>query len=263
MVTVVVLSGGDTSEEVTWFRIPDLGNLLAIGLGVFALLGLLLVVFVRPTRGSRKPGELRSIRAVVIFTILVALATQFFGPPEDVEEPPAVGVEESASDVEDGAASDPGSAIGGADFAALALTLLVVAVLTVRLWRRPQEDETSAPSGADLPTHADLAPAVEEAHHHLIAESDPRMAVMLAYASLERALAERGHARHPAETPVEHLSRVLGEIPALTAPAVRLGELYELARFSRQEISEEERGVAGRALDRARGALAVAPEDHR
>ena len=89
------------------------------------------------------------------------------------------------------------------------------------------------------------------------------MAVLAAYASLERALAERDRPRHPAETPTEHLARVLAAFPMVASPAVRLGQLYEVARFSDHPITNNDRNRAGEALARARRALVTLADDPR
>jgi hypothetical protein len=80
---------------------------------------------------------------------------------------------------------------------------------------------------------------------------------LAAYASLERALTERGHGRDPAETPTEHLARVLADDPGLAPPAIQLGALYELARFSDREITIDDQHRAAESLDRARHRLAT------
>jgi hypothetical protein len=54
------------------------------------------------------------------------------------------------------------------------------------------------------------------------------------------------------------MARVLADIPVLAIPAMRLGNLYQVARFSREVITEEQRHDAARALDQARDSLAAA-----
>jgi hypothetical protein len=82
----------------------------------------------------------------------------------------------------------------------------------------------------------------------LESESDPRRGVIRAYALMERALEERGLGRHPAETPVEYLGRVLAPVERGASPAARLTSLYERARFSTHEIDESMRRDAVAAL---------------
>jgi Na+-transporting methylmalonyl-CoA/oxaloacetate decarboxylase gamma subunit len=258
LVVVIVLSAGPRSEAGEWFRVPDLGGLFAVALGILALLGLALVKLARPQAGSRTPAEVRSLRAVLVLTIIIFAATVWLGPPEAAEEPPTVEVQETVPAVESEIASDSVSEASGTDLSVLALILVIMAVVLVRSWRRSQSATQGANPEVDRELQRELAPAVEAAHHHLSDETDPRTAVLLAYASLESALAHRGRQRHPAETPSEHMARVLADIPVLATPAMRLGKLYQVARFSREVITEKQRHDAARARGQARDALAAA-----
>jgi Domain of unknown function (DUF4129) len=69
---------------------------------------------------------------------------------------------------------------------------------------------------------------------------------------MERALGERGLARHAAETPVEYLTRLLAQVEAGAAAAARLTSLYERAKFSSHEIDESMRRDAVAALQSLR-----------
>jgi hypothetical protein len=79
--------------------------------------------------------------------------------------------------------------------------------------------------------------------------SDPRAAVIAAYAEMEGELAERGFARRPSEAPFEYVGRAGGDF---RTPLERLAQLFELARFSRREVSDGARTEAETLLTRLR-----------
>ena len=125
----------------------------------------------------------------------------------------------------------------------VALALAVTLVLVIR----------SRPSFAVPP---DVAPggqpaaiaAVDAALDALGADVDPRRAVIAAYAAMERLLGAAGSPRRPADAPSEHLERSLVLLGAGRSAARRLVELFQRARFSRQEIDEPVRQAAFDAL---------------
>ena len=90
----------------------------------------------------------------------------------------------------------------------------------------------------------------------LESESDPRQAVIKAYAGMERALAEDGLPRQPSETPLEYLRRALERLSASTAATTRLTSLFEQAKFSSHAIDEPMRREALAALGELRSELA-------
>ena len=93
------------------------------------------------------------------------------------------------------------------------------------------------------------AAAAEERLEDPRAESDPRRAIMRAYATFERLAAHSGAARQPWHTPMEFMRETLRRLPALPAAVPTLTGLFELARFSRRPLGPEERASALQALD--------------
>ncbi len=258
LLALVVLSAGRTPEADEWMRIPDLGNFLLALLGLVSLVGLVLVVIVRPTaRGRRHPTELRPLLAVLLLIVVVA-AAMWLDPPElAVVEPTVAGQQQSGSAGDPVAGTGIAAEASGTDLAVLALIVVAIATVVVRSLRRAAVSPPAPAPSEDQELAADLEKAMVRAHRHLTDEPDPRTAVLLAYASLEQTLADGGHQRHPAETPTEHIDRVLVVVPVLAAPALVLGRLYELARFSYQTITESQRREAIASLDRAIDVLAV------
>jgi hypothetical protein len=132
--------------------------------------------------------------------------------------------------------------------ALVAMGAIAVAVLVWTRRRLVQVPGTTSQPALE----SDIAPALDIATSHLLEGSDPRTSVLAAYASLESSLAKQGRQRELSETPTEHLARVLRELPQVSGPAVQLGRLYELARFSDHSITREDQLAAAQALDRAR-----------
>jgi hypothetical protein len=198
---------------------------------------------------------------LLVLAFVVVASVLWFGPEDTVEDAPIVEQEETVTPANEGPGTtevaDPVTA-SGPDIVVLALILLVIAADVVRRWRNSPRPPADAEPPTDVMLSGELGSAFEEAHHHLSEETDPRTAVLMAYASLERALADVDHDRNPAETPSEHLARAFANLPVSVTPAVRLGELYEIARFSREVITEQDRQEATRALDRARSSLVLA-----
>jgi Domain of unknown function (DUF4129) len=117
--------------------------------------------------------------------------------------------------------------------AVVAVAVAMVALLLVvrrRRWRaltdRPQADRRGEAIGA-----------VDYSLDALEAEPDSRMAVIAAYARMERWLAQAGVPRAAWEAPFEYLERVLIELGAPAAIAASLAELFERARFAPHPVA--------------------------
>jgi hypothetical protein len=121
--------------------------------------------------------------------------------------------------------------------------------------RRP--DPAAAPQASAVVAQA-LAGAVE-AGLRVVAEGESRDAVITCWVLLERAAAEAGTARRPAETSAELATRVLAQHRVSAAPLRRLGELYRMARYSTHPLGEDARAEARSALVQVRNELAGLP----
>lgn len=107
------------------------------------------------------------------------------------------------------------------------------------------------PRGRRVPTEAELAARLssilDDSLDDLLAERDPRRAVIATYARMERTLAGAGFPRAIAEAPLEYLARVLRELLHTSADAVaKLTGLFERAKFSHHEIDP---GMKDDAID--------------
>lgn len=256
LVALVVVSSGRRAGPEEMFRIPDLGGLVIAGFAMLAVVGLFLVVFAKPsTGGPRRPGEVRSIRSVLVLTVVVAAAI-WFNPPElpQLEEPAAATQEESASsDAPLLPALSP--AVSGADLAALGALVTIALVLLIRTLIRSKTSPAHTSLSRAHSAERQLVEVFAEVRHQLEGSEDPRSGVLMAYAMLEEALAESEMPRRPPETPTEHLERVLADLPELAGPAIGLGRLYEIARFSRKAVTESDQARAASALREAQDRL--------
>jgi hypothetical protein len=136
-------------------------------------------------------------------------------------------------------------------FAVLGLGALLV-LLVFALRRPPPEPDAS---------HAEtLAEAISGSLDDLRFDSDPRRAIVAAYARMERALAASGVPRDPAEAPHEYLERALLAVDASAGAARRLTELFERAKFSQHEPDAQMRDEAIDALEAIRDELSAGNE---
>jgi hypothetical protein len=136
------------------------------------------------------------------------------------------------------------------DELAILLGLLVVvgAIVVARLRRQDQ-------SVPDKTAPEVLAAALDESLDDLRTDPDLRRAIIAAYARMERALAAAGVRRHPAETPLEYLERVLLSLHTSADAVRRLTGLFEWARFSHHEPEPSMRDEAVDALVAVRDEL--------
>jgi Domain of unknown function (DUF4129) len=124
----------------------------------------------------------------------------------------------------------------------------------------PAEAEAAEAKPAPQATEDDAEVArraVEAALETLREPTDPRGAVIAAYARLEKVLAERDLGRRIPEAPREYLARVLGEQGMPERSLTTLTSLFEEARFSLHPIPESAPRRAQTELENARGALAA------
>jgi hypothetical protein len=102
-----------------------------------------------------------------------------------------------------------------------------------------------------------LSDVLDETLDDLRTETDPRRAVIAAYARMERALAAHGFPRRRFEAPHEYLGRVLGELSGGRLAAARLTALFERARFSPHEIDAAMKAEAIEAIESLQADLAA------
>ncbi len=158
-----------------------------------------------------------------------------------------------------GPTAAPAGTDGSSGAAALILVCVVVlvagVVLSAALFRR-RAPILVLETGSRID---DAILALDEGLGALLAESDPRKAVIAAYVAMERALTREGWARHAHEAPTEYLVRVLGVAPARARDLAGLVDLYEFARFSEHTVTAGMREMAIDSVRRLRADLGESP----
>jgi Domain of unknown function (DUF4129) len=133
---------------------------------------------------------------------------------------------------------------------AAAAILVVLAVVALRSLRR-----TNLELAEGLELEQEFAELVDDTLADLYAETDPRQAIIAAYARVERLFAGYGLPRDPAEAPMEYLDRVLPTLRASGAALRRLTRLFEWAKFSAHDVDPPMRDEAIGALVEVRDEL--------
>jgi hypothetical protein len=99
----------------------------------------------------------------------------------------------------------------------------------------------------------------------MLADPDPRTAIIGAYARLLEELEALGASRKAYEGPTEHLQRILTLLEVPSRPLQTLVRLFQVARFSEHTLTQNHRDEALTALREAASSLAVpelaAPDD--
>jgi len=137
-------------------------------------------------------------------------------------------------------------------------TIGIVAATGIGLFWLGRRREVLEPDDAGEQLDDDLASSIDDAIDDLEAEPDARLAVIAAYARMERALGRSGIGRAASETPLEYLRRVLLARTANREAVSRLTGLFERAKFSRHEIDAPMKVDAIAALREIRDGLAPA-----
>jgi hypothetical protein len=148
--------------------------------------------------------------------------------------------------------------------AALAMSVLYALTLMRHAkWfpRRFALDDRAGIDEADPPGAAIRVELVDatEAALRAINEGEPDEAVIACWVLLERAAAEAGVARRPAETAAELTARVLGRYDVCGGTLHELADSYREARYSSHPIGEERRARARALLELVREQLTAAP----
>jgi hypothetical protein len=129
--------------------------------------------------------------------------------------------------------------------------LFILGGVAILVMRRRE----SIPADVEEAVEAALIHAVDVTIDDLRRESDPRRAIVAAYASMERVLAAHGLPRPPADAPLEYLARILLELEVRESAVRTLTQSFEYARFSPHEIGPAMKDEAIAALVAVRADL--------
>jgi NADH:ubiquinone oxidoreductase subunit 6 (subunit J) len=103
----------------------------------------------------------------------------------------------------------------------------------------------------------ELGEAVDEGLERLEGGGEPREAIIACYVRMQEALSAAGVTKRPSDTAFEFLARVLAQRSGVGPGAQRLTVLFERARFSDHEITEDMREEAAAALRDIRDGLQI------
>ena len=168
-------------------------------------------------------------------------------PPEQIESVP-----------QGGQPREGGRRSGQLRLAPFVVVGLGIGAAMVYLSYRRRQRRRPLREGDEDALAAELGLLLDDAIDDLLAEPDPRRAVIAAYARMERAFAAFGLAREDAEAPLEYLERIapsIAHIPGASGLAFELTHLYERARFSAHRVDVEMKDDAIQALVRLRAEL--------
>lgn len=256
--TVVIgVGAGAAPSTARWVGLPSLEWATYVFVGVVALLwpAMLVAALVFRRRGIPVPVRRKPVWPLLALLLILVVALSLRQPGEEEAEP---GPEQPvADDEESGSAGSPVNVLADRETGAIVLIFALSVGALVWSRRRIAGSQPAVDDAPGRPLESDLAPAVGLAAEQLLLGSDPRSAVLAAYAELERALSHRDLERQAAETPFEHLERVLTDLLIDPDPLLRLASLYEVARFSDHAITASDQRQAADSLGRARDELAA------
>ena len=276
LLIAVVLAGiGAAIPHANWAGGPGHGQGTAIGVGLEAVLAVLLFAAERhrrqvPAVGQPAAGLRVVLRAGLIAglvaipaLILINAAGKFRSRP-----PPALTQPRRRVPLGQGKAPRPGHGfqidLVLVLYSVLAAALLVAIVACVILiMRRARRGPAWEDFGdlADDEAQEQLREAVRSGQAALHEIDDARLAIIACYVAMEQSLAKAGAARAAAETPDELLDRAATAGLVHGAEAARLTTLFYEARYSTHPLPDERRDEARRALEVLAASLSRPPEE--
>jgi hypothetical protein len=209
--------------------------------------------------GAAQRRTIANTLGTLVFVALALLVARTLGERRADAD---ITIPQAAPFADPGSSTDPGKELYEPEFAwiPVLVTVALILVAVAGVWwsgrtRRRARGELRGSLLAEA-----LEAAVDESLDDLRAESDPRRAVIAAYARLEQVLASYGLPRDAAEAPLEYLRRMLAELSVTPPAARRLTELFERAKFSQHAVGPEMKEQAIRALEIVRDDLRAARE---
>jgi hypothetical protein len=171
------------------------------------------------------------VLAITLVLVVWSRSGRLGGLPPLVAHPPSVTIPPGTPRL----GADGAVTALGMDWPAMAVAALVLVgavALGWRLLRAPTRRFRVV-----RPPVGELRSVLDDAVRDLTAEPDPRRAVLVAWARVERLLAEHGAGRRPSEAPFEYAARASAEVGLDAAALDRLAGLYEWARFSVHQVT--------------------------
>lgn len=275
LLMAAVLAGiGAAIPHTSWTAGPMHGQGTAVGVGLEAVLAVLLFAAERHRRRVPAVGQpaaaLRAVLRAILIGALVAIpvlmlingAGKFrIRPRPPLKLPPPRGRSGHGRIPKLGHWFQ--ADIELVLYGLLALVLLIGIVACVMLLRRAHR---RGPSFEDFDEITDdeaqeqLRDAVQSGQAALREVDDARLAIIACYVAMEQSLAGAGAARGDAETPDELLDRAAAAGLVHGGEAARLTALFYEARYSTHPLAGERRDEARRALEVLAASLSRPPE---
>ena len=241
------LNGGAAAPALpTWplLFVVGVGLVVSTAIGLAVVGPLMRVRAGQSGRSALRAGPLTfSLSLLVPAAILALYSMHGHGLPNPVGPSQTSAGHDRLADEHDGRHADHTAGIAALTAGIAAGIIGCAGLALVRARRR--RDPFAEP-------RATVAEGARDAAAAAAIPADPRAAVLAAYARMETALASVGLARRPSDAPREYLARLETGLGGGRAPAARLTELFERARFSPHPVGEESRAEAIGALERLR-----------
>jgi hypothetical protein len=209
-----------------------------------------------PTTGApKRRSPVKSLVSFLVSVALLAVIVRAITASRGDRPGPLIPGFDDASGrdgADDGARYEPEFAVWPV---VIVVSLLVVAAAAIWLSARGRKAARDPLPATPAEALADVLAATLD---DLRSESDPRRAVIGAYARMERAFAASGLARRDTEAPEEYLGRVLDEVQVSRQAAGRLTALFAWARFSVHDVRPEMKDEAIETLVQVQEELAAA-----
>lgn len=219
--------------------IVDTAFYLLLVLLPLGLAGLIWLLYTRP---EEAPLQLERPRRYWLLTVLSGIALVvilWLRPARMLHLPGWLGAGGAGLLRAPTAKALAGQQAGGLDGPAALIAAVVISVCAILVWRAVRPPAAAAPRSAQAVSQAlsDALGASDEGPDR----ADPRAAVIQAWVRVEAVFRAQGAPRLPWEVPFEYARRAPASAGVNPAPLERLAELYEWARFSPHDVSEEMR----------------------
>lgn len=224
--------------------ILDVATYLFVVLVVLGLLVIVWALWPRPgdERMALPPRRRWGLSTVVTTLLVLGIALWLRGAGRLRGLSGAAGAGAGVRPLPPAVAAPGRGAPAGVDWIAAAIVVALLAAAAFALWwlLRPRRRPA-------VPMARRLQAVLDDAIEDVLAEGDPRRAVIAAWARLERVLGRSGLPRRDSEAPFEYASRAGAALAVEPRWLERLADLFEWARFSTHEVTP---AMREEALDR-------------
>jgi len=250
------LPGTTRSVALSWT--VDVIEVIQVAIGVIIVAAVIWsLIAVRRNRDKEKKPQRKSLprrqSSLAVLAVLAAVAVLVYlipkRAPRVLEEPTPPDFNFSRVDFL------PMEEVGAAWPLLALIAMAVLAAFAISVLTRAQPDPEPDPDAAAL-----LADSLSDALAALDWSDDPRSVIIKAYHDIETALADAGMPRLASEAPREYLQRVLSSLGVEADSITRLTTLFELARFSEQDLGAAEVDDAQAALQSVLADLRVSAQ---